>query len=155
MTSSEKFSKRQEGKSIVLSIKPKYAELILSGSKTVEFRRAWAAQEVSKIAVYVSAPVQKFMGVVQVSDVVRAKPVELWKYCTKLGGGLSKKELASYFQGKDVGVAVLLSDVKDFAQGIDPRKVIRNFSPPQSFRYMTAAEMRKLEKLASDIGGKL
>lgn len=135
------------GKAIVLSIKPKYAELILSGSKTVEFRRVWAAESVDTIAIYASAPIQKLLGVVQVSDVVRAKPATLWGYCSKRGGGLSKAELSAYMNGKDAGFAVLLNDAKRFSQGIDPYKVIKDFSPPQSFRYMTAAEIRKLEKL--------
>lgn len=135
-------------KAIVLSIKPKYAELILAGTKTVEFRRAWAAEKVEMIAIYASAPIQKLVGIVQVSDIIRAKPTKLWGYCSKRGGGLSKSELTAYFNGKDTGVAVLLQDAKRFAQGIDPKRVIKDFSPPQSFRYMTATEMRKLEKLA-------
>lgn len=136
------------GKAIVLSIKPKYAELILAGTKTVEFRRVWAAEKVDMIAIYASSPIQKLVGIVQVSDIVRAKPTRLWGYCSKRGGGLSKIELTTYFSGKEAGVAVLLEDAKRFVQGIDPKKVIKNFSPPQSFRYMSAAEMRKLKRLS-------
>jgi len=147
MTSSVKSSAPPVGKAIVLSIKPKYAELILAGTKTVEFRRAWAAEKVDMIAIYASSPIQKLVGIVQVSDIVRAKPATLWGYCSKRGGGLSKSELTAYFNGKESGVAVLLQDAKRFGQGVDPQKVIKNFSPPQSFRYMTAAEMRKLNKL--------
>lgn len=147
MTSSTKSSKLQVGNSIVLSIKPKYAELILSGSKTVEFRRAWAAKAVDTIAIYASAPIQKLIGVVQVSELVRATPTTLWGYCSSHGGGLSKAELSLYFKGKDTGFAILLHDAKRLPQGVDPKKVIKNFSPPQSFRYITAVEMRKLQKL--------
>lgn len=147
MTSSAISSTPQVGKSIVLSIKPKYAELILAGSKTVEFRRAWAAEKVDTIAIYASAPIQKLVGVVRVSDVVRAKLATLWGYCSKRGGGLSKAELSAYMTGKDAGFAVLLEDVKRFNQGIDPNEVIMGFSPPQSFRYMMSSEMRKLEAL--------
>lgn len=146
MTSSTKSSKPQVGNSIVLSIKPKYAEFILAGSKTVEFRRAWAAKSVDTIVLYASAPIQKLVGVVQVSELVLAKPTTLWDYCKRHGGGLSKNELYLYFKGKDAGFAILLQDVKRLPQGIDPRKVITNFSPPQSFRYITAAEMQKLQK---------
>lgn len=135
------------GKAIILSIKPKYADLILAGSKTVEFRRAWAAEKVDTIAIYASSPTQKLVGIVQVSEVVRAKPTTLWSYCSKRGGGLSRAELLAYLHGKESGLAVLLNSVKKFRQGIDPTKVIKDFSPPQSFRYMTATEMRKLEKI--------
>lgn len=148
MTSSAKSSTPPAGKAIVLSIKPKYAELILAGTKTVEFRRTWAAEKVDVIAIYASSPIQKLVGIARVSDIVRAKPTRLWGYCSKRGGGLTKTELTAYFNGKDTGFAVLLQDVKRFVRGIDPKKVIKDFSAPQSFRYMTVAEMRKLEKLS-------
>jgi len=147
MTSSAKSSTPPAGKAIVLSIKPKYAELILAGTKTVEFRRAWAAEKVDMIAIYASAPIQKLVGIVQVADIVRAKPTTLWSYCSKRGGGLTKTELTAYFNDKDAGFAVLLQDAKRFPKGIDPKKVVKGFTPPQSFRYMTTAEIRKLEKL--------
>jgi hypothetical protein len=38
--------------------------------------------------------------------------------------------------------------VRKFDQGIVPSRVIEDFLPPQSFRYMTAAEVRKLERVA-------
>lgn len=138
----------QGGKAIVLSIKPKYSDLILVGQKTVEFRRAWAAQDVSTIAIYASSPVCGLVGLVSVAEIVRAKPKALWTYCTKHGGALSKSEFSEYFVGKESGVAVLLKNVRRFNQPLDPKKIIRNFSPPQSFRYMAVSELARLEKAA-------
>lgn len=148
MTNLRKSLQPQAGKTIVLSIKPKYVDLILAGTKTVEFRRAWAAEKVDTIALYASAPIQKIVGVVQVSDVIAAKPSLLWDYCRKRGGGLRKSELLAYMDGKAKGFAILLGNVKQFDQGVAPSRVMTDFSPPQSFRYMTAAEVRKLEKIA-------
>lgn len=147
MTSSAKSSTPQVGKTIVLSIKPKYADLILAGSKTVEFRRAWAMEKVDAIAIYASSPIQKIVGIVQVSEVVKAKPATLWSYCSKRGGGLSKAELIAYMNGKEAGFAILLHGIRQFRKSIDPCKVIKDFSPPQSFRYITSTELQKLEKL--------
>lgn len=148
MTSSRKSSLPQAGRTIILSIKPRYADLILAGTKTVEFRRAWAAEKVTAIAIYASKPIQRIVGIVQVSDVVTAKPTLLWEYCKKQGGGLSKAELSAYMVGKSKGFAVLIHSVRKFDQGIVPSRAIEGFSPPQSFRYMTAAEVRKLERIA-------
>lgn len=147
MPNSSKSSKPPGGRAIVLSIKPQYAELILDGSKTVEFRRVWATERVDTIAIYASAPVQRLVGVVKVTEVVRAKPTTLWNYCSSRGGGLSKAELSAYLDGKDTSFAVLLMDARRLFQSIDPRKVIKDFLPPQSFRYLAHTEMRKLEKL--------
>lgn len=150
-----KFSTPQGGRTIVLSIKPQYAELILAGSKTVEFRRVWAAESVDTIAIYASAPIQRLVGVVKVSEVVKAKPTTLWGYCSKFGGGLSKAELSAYLDGKDTGFAVLLMDAKRFSQSVDPRKIIKDFLPPQSFRYLANTEIRKLEKFVPQVEGGL
>lgn len=149
MTNSRKFSLPLDGRTIVLSIKPNYADLILAGTKTVEFRRAWAAEKVDAIAIYASAPIQKIVGIAQVSDVVATKPSRLWDYCKKRGGGLTRSELFDYMDGKAEGFAVLLHDVKQFYEGIPPSHVIPDFSPPQSFRYMTASEVRKLKKMVT------
>ena len=148
MTSLRKSSQLPLGRTIVLSIKPKYVDMILAGTKTVEFRRAWAAERVDTIALYASAPIQKIVGVAQVSDVVTAKPSLLWDYCKKRGGGLTRSELFAYMDGKLKGFAVLLRNVKQFDQGIAPSRVITDFSPPQSFRYLVAAEVGRLEKIA-------
>lgn len=149
MSNSQESLMSQGARSIVLAVKPQYADLILGGSKTVEFRRVWAAQDVDRIAIYASAPVQRLVGIVKVANVVEAKPRTLWNYCSTRGGGLSKAELSAYLDGKDTGFAVLLHDATRFDQSIDPRKVIEMFSPPQSFRYLANAEIRKLEKLVS------
>ena len=66
----QEFSPRQDGKVVLLSIKPKYADLILTGSKQVEFRRSWAAQDVGLIVLYSSSPIQKIVGIVEVDSVV-------------------------------------------------------------------------------------
>lgn len=147
MINSQKSSPPQAGKTIVLSIKPKYADLILAGTKTVEFRRAWAAESVDTIVLYASAPVQKIVGFVKVSEVVVATPSKLWEFCKKRGGGLTKSELSIYMDGKTKGFAILLGNVKKFDQTVLPSRVMPGFSPPQSFRYMTAIEVRKLEKI--------
>lgn len=143
-------SPRPGGRAVLLSIKPKYADLILAGSKRVEFRRSWAAQEVSVIVLYSSSPIQKIVGAVEVSEVVVASPTSLWKTCTERGGGLTREELRSYFAGKPQGVAVLLGKVSASAGHVEPSDVIGNFVPPQSFRYLQVDEYKKLaRKMAS------
>lgn len=146
MTNSQKCLLPPGGRAIVLSIKPKYAELILAGTKTVELRRMWAAEQVGIIVIYASSPVQHLVGMVKVQDIVQGAPSTLWKHSSQRGGGLTKSELWDYFNGTKSGYAVLLEDVVRFDNMIDPKSVIENFSAPQSFRYMSAIEMRKLEQ---------
>ncbi|MFM0158926.1 ASCH domain-containing protein [Paraburkholderia sediminicola] len=139
-------SPRPGGRAVLLSIKPKYADLILAGSKRVEFRRSWAAQNVSVIVLYSSSPIQKIVGAVEVDEIVVASPTSLWKTCTERGGGLTREELRSYFADKSRGIAVLLGKVLTLSKHVEPSEVISNFVPPQSFRYLDANECMKLEK---------
>lgn len=142
----QEFLPRPVGRAVLLSIKPKYADLILDGSKRVEFRRSWAAQDVSVIVLYSSSPIQKIVGVVEVEEVVVATPTSLWKTCTERGGGLTRGEFRSYFAGKSRGVAVLLGRVFKPAEHVELSNVIGRFAPPQSFRYLEANEYVKLAK---------
>lgn len=133
------------GRAVLLSIKPKYADLILAGSKRVEFRRSWAAQNVRVIVLYASSPVKMIVGAVEVDEVIVGSPSSLWKTCTERGGGLTRKELMSYFAGKSKGVAVLLGKVIKPVENVKPTDVINNFVPPQSFRYLAATEYLTIE----------
>ena len=146
MTNSAKLSELQDSRTVLLSIKPKYAEMILSGKKTVEFRRVWASEKVDSIIIYASSPIQMLVGSVSVREVSKDRPNRLWEHCKRCGGGLSKRELASYFDGKPLGVAVLLENVQRFKKSIDPKVVIENFSAPQSFRYIKSSELTSLQK---------
>lgn len=154
MPLSQRSLPRPSGRLVLLSIKPKYAELILAGSKRVEFRRSWASQNVSVIVLYSSSPIQKIVGVVEVEDVVVASPTSLWRTCTERGGGLTRKELRSYFAGRSKGVAVLLGSLFKFDRYLEPLDVFADFVPPQSFRYLDENEYGLLEtKAASQKGG--
>ncbi|SPD63012.1 conserved protein of unknown function [Cupriavidus taiwanensis] len=97
------------------------------------------------IVLYSSAPIQKIVGLVEVENVVIAAPSTLWKTCTEMGGGLTRRELREYFLGKSKGVALLLGQVLSPVKHLDPSDVINDFVPPQSFRYLNPSEYMKVE----------
>jgi predicted transcriptional regulator len=142
-------SQPQGGRAVLLSIKPKYSDLILSREKCVEFRRTWAREEVGLVVVYASSPQQRLVATVRVQEVIHASPSKLWEYCRNHGGGLTKKELFEYFSGKPKGYAVMLGKVKKMKKPIDPESIMENFSPPQSFRYLTERELKAIEAINS------
>jgi predicted transcriptional regulator len=149
MMPSQKSLLPQGGRAILLSIKPKYSELIFTGSKQVEFRRSWAKENVSLIVIYSSSPVQRIVGMVEIEGVVSDAPGKLWDTCVAKGGGLTRKELFQYFRGKAQGFAVLLGRMYVPKKPIDPIAALSNFHPPQSFRYLDAHELKKLKKKMS------
>lgn len=135
------------GRAILLSVKPKFAELIVAGSKRVELRRVIPAQPVATIALYSSSPVQAIVALVDVSETIRASPTKLWRLAKENGGGLTKAELQTYFEAKPMGFALLLANVRFFKKPINPNKVFKNFTPPQSFKYLLPKELQKLKYL--------
>jgi len=146
MPHSHKSSPQPGNKAVLLAIKPKYADLILVGSKRVEFRRVWAARDVHRIALYSSAPVRKIVGLAEIENVLIASPSSLWKTCVEKSGGLTRRELRAYFAGKTKGFAVLLKGVTPAPEYVNPSEIINDFKPPQSFRYLKADEYAKLER---------
>lgn len=142
----QEFSNSHGGRAILLSIKPVFSALILSGKKKIELRRAWAADDVGVIALYASAPVQRIVALVNVKDVITASPTKLWGHCKRLGGGLSKAELESYLNRKNKGYGIFLGRVHKFSKPVDPDLIFDDFHAPQSFRYLSDAEIGKLAK---------
>lgn len=130
----------------MLSIKPKYADLILEGSKTVELRRSWAAQDVATIVIYASSPIQKLVGIVTVKEVKKVSLTQLWKISKAHGGGLSNIELKEYYKGKERGYAVMLGHVVKAKVPVEPSRLFAQFVPPQSFRYLNEKELKQIEK---------
>lgn len=149
MTLFPECSQPQGGRAVLLSIKPKYSDLILSREKLVEFRRSWAREDVGLVVIYASSPQQRLVATVPVQEVIHASPSKLWEYCRSHGGGLTRRELFDYFSGKSKGYAVILGKVKKMRKPIDPGSLIENFSPPQSFRYLTAVELKSIESAGS------
>lgn len=136
----------QGGRAVLLSIKPRYSELIVTGTKRVEFRRTWAIEPVRWVALYSSSPAQQIVGIVEVDSVVVASPVTLWQLNATLGGGLTRAELRSYFEGKREGYALLLGQTWIPPSPIEPSKIVPAFRAPQSFRYLTESEMKQLTR---------
>lgn len=131
---------------MLLSVKPRFAEQILAGTKGVEFRRSWAAQPVGLAVIYSSAPIQRLVGIVEIEGAVIASPKSVWTKCRELGPGLKRKELMEYFSGKDQAYGILLGNLILPMKPVPPMKLFRGFRPPQSYRYLTATELRCIGK---------
>jgi predicted transcriptional regulator len=143
----QEFSQQPTGSAILLSVKPKFASLIVDGSKLVELRRTVPAQTVGTIAIYSSSPVQAIVALVDVKETIEASPTKLWAIAKDNGGGLTRAELMDYFNSKKTGFAIMLQNIRVYGKPVQPAKVFKTFSAPQSFRYLTPKELKKLEQL--------
>lgn len=154
MTLSLNCSGSPNGSAILLSVKPKFADLITAGSKLVELRRSIPAQPVSTIAVYSSSPVQSIVALVNVKEIIEDSPSKLWTLAKENGGGLTRNELLAYFVKKKSGYALMLENVRVFDKAVSPKMIFKLFTPPQSFKYLTPKEIQSLEALLDPMGAK-
>lgn len=122
---------------VLLSIKPRYVQKIISRVKRYEFRKAIFKEDYthSKIYIYSSSPVQKIIGYFSIEDILEAHPDELWDKC-KNASGIPETDFFNYFQNRTKGYAIKISNLTLFHEPIDPKSVIQNFVAPQSYRYI-------------------
>ncbi|MCQ3806139.1 MAG: ASCH domain-containing protein [Acidimicrobiaceae bacterium] len=124
---------------VVLSLKPRFAEAILAGAKTVELRRTVPKIVVpTRALLYAASPVRALVGTCVITSVRSAGLAALWR---KHGprSDLSLDEFQQYFEGVTKGTALTLSDPQTLSRPIplqDLRASPRNFRPPQSFAYV-------------------
>lgn len=137
---------------MILSLKPRYAEVILSGSKTVELRRTEPRILVpTRALIYATTPVKALLGTCIVESVITDGLAALWK-AHGSRTGLRHTEFRSYFKGREVGSALVLSEARRFARQVplaDLRASRCMDRPPQSYSYIDATTGDQLLRLAA------
>ena len=137
---------------MILSLKPRFAEAILSGTKTVEVRRVEPRITVpTRAFVYATTPVRALLGCCIVDDVVSDSLGCLWQtYGSRTG--LQYSEFLRYFDGVNTGTALTLSSAERFDLEI-PLAALRSnllgFRPPQSFAYLDSEHGDRLLQMAA------
>jgi predicted transcriptional regulator len=124
--------------SVLLSIKPQYAEAILDGRKTFELRRKiFRNRSVNTMVIYSSSPVQRVVGEVEIQEVLEAAPDDLWEK-TSDGAAVEREFFDQYFAERKTGYAVRVTRPQRYDK---PRSLSEHYGlarPPQSFCYLTA-----------------
>lgn len=121
---------------VLLSIKPEYVDKIADGTKLYEFRKSVFKNSVDKIWVYSSSPVKKIVGKIIVEDIVESTPAQLWLDFQK-HAGIDKIKFFKYFEGKEKGYAIKIKEFIPFDKHINPYVEKNNFTPPQSYAYLS------------------
>lgn len=115
---------------VLMSIRPEYAEAILSGKKTFELRRrkpSFAAG--SRVIVYSSSPDRQLLGTFEAGRVHEASPQELWQTVSKTAG-VSREKFDAYFEGCALAYAI---EVKAPTR-LKPSPL--RMRPPQSYLFL-------------------
>ena len=137
---------------IILSVKPRFANAILSGDKTVELRRTEPRIRVpTRALIYATTPVRALLGTCIVTSATADDLATLWQTYGS-STGLLHREFLHYFEGVDAGAALTLASPMRFGEPVplvDLRSRPRGFHPPQSFAYVDAETGNGLLRMAA------
>jgi predicted transcriptional regulator len=123
---------------VILSIKPKYADQIMAGVKTVELRRRFSNEALigAHAFIYSSTPAKAMIGYATISDVRRMTVQRIWnQYADE--ARVTHDEFNAYFRGLKYGYVISLRNAQRFKASAamnDLRKRF-GFRAPQSYRY--------------------
>lgn len=134
-----------EERALLISLRPRFAEAILLGVKTVELRRTRLRIGIgATVLLYASGPISSLVGSARVRSVETGPTGELWSDVID-GCGLTRSEFDEYFAGCRWGTAVGLERARRLESEL-PLSVLRvnEIEPPQSFRYLTPAQVDRL-----------
>lgn len=135
-----------QDRSILLSLRPRFANALLDGSKSIELRRrAPAARAGIVVLLYSSSPARAVVGAVQLTATYAGLPSDIW---TKFGHqtGISKGEFDDYFAGSSSAYALSISRPTPFERPVPLRELRANLGvlPPQSYRYLSGRQIARL-----------
>ena len=129
-------------KTLLLSIKPKYASSILSGSKRVELRRSIPILNNGDcVVIYASSPKKSVVGYFIVDFSSMKEPELLWKDVENLAG-LAEVEFYDYFSDCKIGHAVFIKNAYAFPVEISYNNL--PCKPTQNFRYLNQEDKESI-----------
>jgi len=128
-------------RTLVMSLRPVFAEMMVRGEKTVEFRRRFSRGHAgAKVLFYVSNPVRAVMLCARIAHVDLIETEELWR-THRDRGGISRETFAEYFAGVDEGYALSLENVQPLKTPLSLQRLRKDwpeFHPPQAFSVLEA-----------------
>ena len=125
----------------LFSIKPEYAERILTGEKKFEFRTVLLKRSVSSVYIYATAPICAVVGKFELQQIAVGSAKEVWTYTCQFAG-IEEDAFFSYYSGKKKAVAYCVTNPVRFATPY-PLSVFSLSRPPQSFAYVESMQLSK------------
>ena len=142
-------------KVVLLSISNEWAEAILTGRKTYEYRRQPPAIEPPyKVVLYATADMSAIVGQFTTFEVLKG-PIDDLVNRTINHTPHSEDDIQSYFEGKKTGSAIRVAGYQRYSSRLsldEVQSVDDEFRPPQNFRYLRPSEDERILELVSNRG---
>lgn len=132
---------------VLLSVRPRFSDALLDGTKTVEMRRRSMRFHAGTLCLlYASSPSRSLTGALRVAGVDHGTPDELWRR-HGLRTALTRDEYDAYLDGRSTACALLVAAVIPFDTPVPLAELRRRsdaFVAPQSYRFLQDAELSTL-----------
>src|SRR5687767_3563307 len=135
--------------SVLLSIKPRFADAIFLGHKCFEFRRAiFRNRDITNVLVYASSPVCRVIGEFTIETILAMQPSRLWR-ATSSGSGINREYFDEYFEGREIAYALKVRDAVRYEMPLGLTEYLGLSRPPQSFCYIYGKEPRSRGRVSA------
>jgi predicted transcriptional regulator len=126
---------------VLLSIRPEFAEKILRGDKKYEYRRTrFRSDTVKRVLVYATSPTCRVVGEFEIEAVLSMPKLALWK-STRHSSGICWTRFSEYFGQNNRCHALKVGNPVRYAVPRMLEEVSGLRHPPQSFAYVKGAAM--------------
>lgn len=119
---------------LLISIKPRYTQMISIGAKRVEYRRVKPSRPFDRIYIYETRPTSAVVGYMDISSIIHGTPRDIWKKTRELSG-MDMDEYMEYFSGSRQAVAFIIRKAERY---LEPRQLGTHGLPsvvPQGYIY--------------------
>ena len=131
------------GRTLLISLRPRFAQAIYSGEKKFELRRTSPKGRVGRVFIYETAPVSAITGFFEATSVRHRNKRQVW---TELGDHLSlqKSEFDEYLKDRELAVTIGVGNPVRLGRPVHLQEALGSPEAPQSFRFLKAAEVTKI-----------
>ena len=125
-----------ERATILLAIKPEYAEKIYHGIKKYEYRKTTIRSGCpGKIVLYETRPVCRITGEIRIGSVLNENPETIWNKTNEYSG-ITKQNFDNYYKGKSKSVAYQIVEARKYTKARELKEYGLKRAP-QGFVYLT------------------
>ena len=119
---------------LLISIKPRYTQMIFTGAKRVEYRRVKPSRPFDRVYIYETRPTSAVVGYMDIRSIIHGTPRDIWKKTRELSC-MDMDDYMEYFSGSRQAVAFIIRNSRWY---FEPRRLGTHGLPsvvPQGYIY--------------------
>lgn len=136
----------EQDRALLLSVRPRFADSIMAGTKLAEIRRQRPGVDPGTLVIiYATMPVAALVGTARIAEIHHGSPADIWS-THRDQMGVSRREFDDYLVGAASAYILMLVDPQRLASPLtlDDMRAATKFHPPRSYRYLTQSSLREL-----------